>query len=623
MRFPLRRSAEMVLLGVFLSGFLITLGLMGDFWRSFSDGLAREPVPEGPFMTQKAVPLKMGPSSSESSPSSPSMAVWISNPDSDWQSLLSGLRRQGLPFRIAHDLKDLDTEVIMVYPTFSGKVIPDQIYQYLLHKVRLGSVLITQNVESELGRHFGFKKARFSLDESHICMGRPSSECKDKGQGWSSLRFEKPNGESSGFETMAYEGARHPLASFGNGGAALIVNPFGKGALYAFGLDLGAIIRQAQGIGLPIKPIVETGSVDLTRWTYDQIQAIYLDSGARHPLIQKSNRSKPEAVITHAIRKESDLLEAVRWAAEESRLGVKALYIVDHAFLKGMTPDLWISPLPKAQLSSIAHLGHVIALGWLNGSPPLDALEIGTGEESIHWTDDQGRRNKPTFPNSQTGILRIGRQVLEQGYGLGTVDVFVTDQELIPVSFEKALRDAGFRYLSRSGFAEKGLNLPMLLNAPGDEGTGQDLTLLPSRIRVEGVSEARRPEFSPSLLLLDIPLASETRERIEAIYNALDTSFQGTELGIYLKQAQTYLQTTTVLERHRDKYQFKIASPDALGSLTIHLPAGLRKAYRLPKKCPERLAVEVQKGEQRVTLCQISRRSVAARIRGRRPRMSF
>lgn len=605
MRSLLRRFAEVVLLGVFLSGFLITLGLMGDFWQSFSEGLARVPVPEGPSKTEEAAANQMERSILAKPINNVSMAVWISNPDSDWQSLVSGLRRQGLTFRIAHGLEDLDVAVILVYPSFSGKAIAPHIYKHLLQKVRSGTVLITQNVESELSQRFGFQKARYSQDESYICLERHLSRCKDNGRRWTSLRFEKPDGDISGFETMGYVGAKHPLAKFGSGDAALIVNPLGKGALYAFGLDVGTTLRQTQGVGLPIKPITESEA--LTTWIYDQIQTIYLTSGAKHPLSQKSDQGKPELLITHEIRNEGDLLQALRWADLEYRLGVKAIFIIDYAFMKGMTPDLWVSPKSRAQLSEISHLGHVIALGWLKGSPPIEALEGGNGEESIRWSNEDGGRNQPTFPGSQTGILRIGRHVLEQGYGLGVVDIFMTDQELIPETFEKALRRSGFRFLSRSGFATQGLKLPMMLQPSEDEISDQELMLLPSRVRVEHLGQSLKSFSGASMVLFDIPLGPENADEIEIFFEELKESFEVTDLRIHQEKERALIQQKAVLERHKNKYEIRIESPSTLGPMTIRLPAGMQKIYGLPKICPRRLEAEVMGGENWVEVCHFSR----------------
>jgi hypothetical protein len=610
MRSLFRRSAELVLLAVFLSGFLITLGLMGDFWQSFSSGLAREPVPEGPLMTRQEDPLKTGQPLTAKPKSGVSMAVWISNPDSDWQSLVAGLRRQGLPFRLAHDMSDLDAPVIMVYPTFSGKALPPSIYKQLLEKIRSGSVLITQNVETELGPRFGFQKARYSLDESHICLNGQVARCQDQGYRWTSLRFEKPDGEVGSFETMGYVGAKHSLAQFGNGDAALIMNPLGKGALYAFGLDVGATVRQTQGVGLPIKPMLDPESEDLTTWIYDQIQAIYLRSGASNPLITKSGHGKPQGLITHEIRTESDLLQAVRWAALEARLGVRAIYIIDYAFLKTITPDFWISPLPKAQLASISHLGHVIALGWLAGSPALDALEKGTGEESIYWSDGEDARYQPTFPSSQTGVLRISKHVLEEGYGLGAVEIFVTDQELIPGSFEKALRKSGFRYLIRSGFKPNGLRLPMLMPTSEAMTKNQELTLLPSRVRLESLGWASENRPRSSMTILDLPLGPEAEEQIKRFYDQLNQSVVMTELSKYQEQDNALSDLKSGLERHMNRYEMRVESSVPLGPITIHLPAGIQKTYGLPKACPTRVEAEVKRGETLIELCHRSRKSL-------------
>ncbi|MEN9680239.1 MAG: hypothetical protein RLZZ627_132 [Pseudomonadota bacterium] len=609
MRTLVRKSAELVLLVVFVSGFLITLGLMGDFWRSFSHGLAREPVPEGPSMPHRTAQLLTEHPLQEKSISDASMVIWISEPDSDWQSLVAGLRRQDLPFRMAHSMKDLDAPVILVYPTFSGKAIPPQIYKHLLKKVRSGSVLITQNTESELGPRFGFQKARYSLDESHICLDGRLPQCKDQGHKWTSLRFEKPDGEVSSFETMGYVGAKHPLAKFESGDAALIMNPFGKGALYAFGLDIGATVRQSQGIGLPIKPIMDADSENVTTWIYEQIQAIYLNSGASDPLFKKSSQAKPEALITHELRKEGDLLQAVRWAALEARLGVKALYIIDYAFLRSITPDFWISPLTKAQLASITRLGHGIALGWLEGSPSLDALEKGSGAESIQWMNDEGGRNQPRFPSSQTGVLRIGKQVLEEGYGLGRVEIFVTAQELIPGSFEKALRESGFRYLIRSGFKANGPDLPMLVQPSAEVTADQELTLFPSRIRVESLSQGSPDCSGSSMTILDLPLGSDAEEHIKSFFDQLNESVVVTELSQYRKQDDARSNLKLGLERYNNKYEIKLESPVPLGGTTILLPSGIQKIYGLPKACPRRVEAEVKSGETRIELCHRSRKS--------------
>lgn len=610
MRSFFRRSAELILLAVFLSGFLITLGLIGNFWQSFSQGLARDPVPEGPFLTLQENSPERETSFLKKPNSTLSIAVWISNPNSDWRSLVAGLRRQGLPFRLAHDMKDLEAPVIVVYPTFSGRALSPQIYKHLLEKIRGGSVLITQNVESELGPRFGFQRAQYSLNESHICLDQHVAQCQDPGHRCTSLRFEKPDGEVDSFETIGYVGAKHSLATFGNGNgnAALIVNPLGKGALYAFGVDLGATVRQAQGVGLPIKPILDPKCEDLTTWIYDQIQAIYLRSGASIPLIKKSSHGKPKALITHEIRKESDLLQAVRWAALESRLGVKSIYIIDYAFLKNLTPDLWISPLPRAQLASISELGHVIALGWLGESPALDALDKGTGEESIHWTDLEGSRYQPTFPSSQTGILRISKHVLEEGYGLKGLEVFVTDQELIPGSFENALRESGFRYLIRSGFKPNGLTLPMLMPESESVAADQELTLLPSRVRVEGLRWASDNRTRSSMVILDLPLGTDAEEQIKSFYDQLNQSLIMTDLRQYQAEEHAQSGLKSHLERHMNKYEIRVESPVRLGATTIHLPAGIRKSQSLSESCPHQLEAELERGETRIELCQRGRK---------------
>lgn len=616
-----RRSAELILLGVFLSGFLITVGLLGDFGRSFSNGLSREPVPAGPFLTDRVAPNTVDQSLLTEKNARDPMVVWISNPDSDWEGLISGLRRQNLPFRLAHEREDLDADVILVYPTFSGKALPEGIYQHILRKVQSGSVLITQNVESELGPRFGFRKARFSMEESMICVDAGVPQCKNQSENSSSLRFETPNGEIISFETMGYLGAKHPLTHFGSGDAALIMNSFGKGSLYAFGLDLGSIVRQSLGLGLPIKLISESQSGDLTSWIYDQIQTIYLRSGTRQPLIKKSNLAKRAGLISHEIRTEKDLLEAARWAAIESRLGVKALYIIDYGFLKAMTPDLWISPLTKAQLASISKLGHPIGLGWLKGSPPLDALEKGTGGEFIQWTDDAGARYHPTFPSSQTGVLRISRQVLEQGYGVRPIDTFITDQELIPIAFARALQESGFRYLSRSGFEPEGLDLPMVLQTSEDQVSDHDLMILPSRIHLMGLNQPEPSSSRVSMRLLDIPLGSEDKNQIEGFFDQLRMNLELTELDIYRERLQALAKQKSLLERTKNKYELVIESPIDLGSSTIDLPVGLRNLYRLPRKCPNRLEVEVFKGEQRVEVCRFSRTRYFRKIRVNPPKL--
>lgn len=598
-----------MLLGVFVAGFMITFWLMGGFLRSLSDGLGREPVPEGPLVTQKAVSVREDASILGNGVSGFSLAVWISNPESDWQGLIAGLKRQGLPFRIAHGIEDLDAEVILVYPTFSGKALPEPIYRHIFNKVRSGSVLVTQNVESELGRRFGFKRARYSLVESYICVDGRSSKCKDQGRSWTSLRFEKPNGEITGFETMGYVGAAHPLAKFESGDAALIMNPFGKGALFAFGLDIGSCLSQIQGVGLPIKPIAGAANEDVTAWIYDQIQTIYLDSGSRDPLITKSPMSKSEVLVTHEIRNKSGLHEAVRWAATEAQIGVKALYIVDYGLLKEMTPDLWIAPSVKANLASISHAGHRIGLGWLDGSPPLDALDKGSDWETVVWTDGDGSRSQPKFPGSQTGILRVGRHVLEQGYGLGegAVEVFVTNQALIPPSFESALQTSGFRFLSRAGFGGSGgPTLLTLLRKPEIDEDRRSLTLLPSRIRVEGLNLPKSVGSRSSLTLLDIPLRGERREEIVRFYERLQESNKITEVSNYQQQVKALSNQKTVFQRNMGAYELMVDAPMALGTSTIHLPVGFRKAHGIPKVCPDRLEVEIFKGPQWIQLCKLN-----------------
>ena len=100
-----------------------------------------------------------------------SLAILLTNTDSDWLNLAHGLKSIGIPFIITRDYREaLAHKVIYVYPSLSG--LSSIALEALANFPHKGGTLIAQDIDSgsnSLSTTFGFTKAVATKDnEIHI-----------------------------------------------------------------------------------------------------------------------------------------------------------------------------------------------------------------------------------------------------------------------------------------------------------------------------------------------------------------------------------------------------------------------------------------------------------------------
>jgi hypothetical protein len=89
------------------------------------------------------------------------LAILLTDPDSSWLGLVHGLKSIGIPFRITRDVHEaLAHQVVLVYPTISGKVpTPDALQALAEFPQRGGTLIGVQVLGGELNQVFGFREA--------------------------------------------------------------------------------------------------------------------------------------------------------------------------------------------------------------------------------------------------------------------------------------------------------------------------------------------------------------------------------------------------------------------------------------------------------------------------------
>src|ERR1700694_5822583 len=179
------------------------------------------------------------------------LAILLTDTTSAWLGLARGLSTIGVPFTITTDWHSaLTHKVVWVYPRISGAVLNSDALHAIAALPRMGGTLIASEiVGGGLEEVFGFDSVFPSRRRENLRFSAPAStrfSLTDDFDKTIRIGATAATGSQESFSIGSYgyrAASGQTLATFEDGTAGLLHRPVGAGHAYAFGVDLGALLR--------------------------------------------------------------------------------------------------------------------------------------------------------------------------------------------------------------------------------------------------------------------------------------------------------------------------------------------------------------------------------------------
>lgn len=553
------------------------------------------------------------------------LAILLTDTNSSWLGLAHGLKSAGIPFSITTDYRQaLRHKVILVYPTISGSVLPQEALRALAGVPRNGGTLIGSLVlGGGLQEVFGFEEAVASRQRFRINFTDGAIDVADPRESW--LPLGDAAGGSEAIGTYAYMDPREaPLASYEDGSAAITYRKVGSGHAYALGIDLGALLLKGhnwrqQGLARSYANEYEPMLDVLLRLVGD----IYREAEERAVILHPAPHGKDLAVIiSHDVDYTRSLVYAVDYARLERSHGVAATYFIQTKYIRDYNDDIIIDEAGPGLLREIRDLGMELASHGVSHSLIFHDFPMGHGGERYPDYRPFVKDKSTTYDGTILGELRVSRFLLEELAAAPDVTSFRPGYLSNPFALPQALEATGYAFSSSVTANTSLTHLPFQLNHGRDVTTELPVfefpvtiedelqaplgDRLPQAIALAG-KIARRGGLCVVLIHPDIlghKLAFE-RGFIEAVK---DFSWFGAlaEYGAWWRARN---EVEVDAEWKGDRLMVRLLAPEALDGLTLEIPAGLRL------DAPQRQSIAAEMVGDRVVLGRLQGTAVVSLVR--------
>ncbi|MDR3588255.1 MAG: hypothetical protein P4N41_01175 [Negativicutes bacterium] len=433
------------------------------------------------------------------------LAVLLTDTDSDWLALTQGLKGMGIPFTITTDYKQaVQHSVVLVYPEVGGKTMSPFAVKALMDLTEKGGAVIGVNVVTDsMYDFFGFDYSlptdkngsiRFNPEVSPVVASLQDPREVTIALGDS--RYKEAN-----YGTYGYFHPRHtPLAVFDSGQAAVTMERHGRGAAYAFGLDIGGFLAEGYNdrgelIGRSYINEFEPAADVLT----NLVKRIYV-SGEKDAVTVGSVpfNKKLTVMFTHDVDWGLSNANSIEYAKFEQSVGIHGTYFILTKYITDYNDVAFFNNDYIPALKQLEPMGMEVGSHGISHSKVYEFAPLGTGTEK--YPDYQPYIAGPyTLVNGTVlGELRVSKYLLETLVTTSQKVVSFRPGELSnPKALSQALWGTGYKYSST-----------MPANAA--------LTTLPFRLSYGKDGKAETPIFEFPLALEDELPPAPMIERLDA-----------------------------------------------------------------------------------------------------------
>ncbi|MCK5822191.1 MAG: polysaccharide deacetylase family protein [Bacteroidales bacterium] len=416
------------------------------------DKLAVFPGLEGP-MKPTILPAKSVTSWKKySAGTSSRLAIFLTDTASNWLGIVSGLKAQGVPFRVTTSIDDALTHtVVLIYPAIDSKNMDIETFVKLREHPKNGGVLIGFNVIApSMQSVFGFGKARYSNQRDNIIIRNFSipetsfiEDINEAKLRIGNLNITKENTTTFGYEETAYQ----PIGVFEDGSAAIIRNLYNDGACYAFGFDLGFLTIFAHA---NLDPQIQRTYVNDFEPTLDvlyrMIKSIYIEY-SDFPILpgMVPENKKVAILISHDIDYTKSIDSMLLYAEMERSKNVKATYFVQTRYIKDGLDQAYLKDKYIPYFIALKNMGMEIASHSVSHTPFLSHIPLGTGLEKYPDYRPYYFTFTSTFNETILGELRVSHFLIKELFGVNATS-FRSGYLRYPEKLHVSMQEVGFKY---------------------------------------------------------------------------------------------------------------------------------------------------------------------------------
>ena len=371
------------------------------------------------------------------------LAVLVTDAEADWMGLLRGFKAHGIPVTFTKDpTTALRHQVVLAYPTISGRVLSGPAIRQLARHAQSGGTLITFDLAGGgLEDLFGISAQSPNRDRTAIEWSGNSPR-EERLSRFSSRQAESRIGSLGITPTTA-----QVLAKFDDGSAAAVCRRAGGNACL-LGVDLGSMAQRAMNgrseLFSPDSVNAYQPSMDIVfRWIRD----LYVEGEDTPFLIGTAPAGfSGSMVLTHDVDFTKSVKNSASFADAIRRRGVSASFMIQTKYVRDWNDDIFFNDANLPVLKSVAR-GMELGSHGVSHSRAFTRFELGDGDEAYpnyrpfvqSWTESRD--------GTVMGELRVSKYLLEKVIGT-PVRSFRPGHLAYPESLPDALASTGYRYSS-------------------------------------------------------------------------------------------------------------------------------------------------------------------------------
>ncbi len=382
------------------------------------------------------------------------LAVFLTEDESNWLSLVRGLKTIGIPFRVTTDLEAaLRHDSVMIYPQITGLNLELGELTAIREYVQEGGTLIGTNVlGGGLFDMFGFKEISESKARYGMNFETGFSETADfQNKGLSRLKIGSAADTAANPGTNSYLGVKNPpLARYENGEAAIIENVYGDGKTYALGVDVGQLLAKGYN----------RRQVDITEHYANHYQPT-LD--AFLILIENIYMAKPRPrvtlgtvpdgkdlsfILSHDVDFSKSLKNALPYAEHQNEEAISATYFIQTKYVRDYNDVIFMDDEAIGVIQELERLGAEIASHSVAHSNAMWDFDIGDGTETYPQYRPFVMNAARTRGATIMGELRVSKFLLDHFTAGQEVESFRPGFLSNPSQMPQALASSGYKYSS-------------------------------------------------------------------------------------------------------------------------------------------------------------------------------
>lgn len=522
------------------------------------------------------------------------VALLITDTDSSWYGLVSGLNAIGVPVRVVDSVAEaLEHRVIFIYPLLSGTTSTREDLQSLAAHVYAGGTLLAFGVlGGGLEALFGFaaveeRSLQLSLEFPEDAFTRPFVGTDNM------INLGVIDDATSGIPGLSFiTPTLPPLAVYADGSAAITRNIYptdsGTGKAIAIGIDVGHFLLRARNARFSGLTDAYVNSYQPKVDTLLRLLAEVYRQGEPFPVLFSPTPAAKAVTIlmTHDIDFTASIENMQAYAELEYEADVPATYFIQTKYVTDFNDTLFFTAERYPLLQELTRQGMEIASHSVSHSNQFRLMPAGTGTERYPDYQPFVRAFDQVENASIAGELRVSKFLLEQ-LGGRPVHAFRPGHLSLPESLPQMLAATGYRYSSSMTANEALTHLPFRMMY--DRAYAEPVAVFEFPVTIEDeqgqlgdrVDEAIALTHSIAAYrgLVNVLVHTDvTDHKLDFVRDYIaafrDTAWFGTVSGYgdwWAQRESIALEVTAPDPDHR-VLQLQVAQ--AIAGLTLELPAG-------------------------------------------------